>query len=63
MRGYFTSSGAYSDGKECIRMLELAFGYALKIKIVPGIILEIKDVCEANLAICNEFGQKLPDNY
>ena len=25
-------------------MLELAFGFALKMKIVPGIILESKDV-------------------
>jgi NAD(P)H dehydrogenase (quinone) len=29
--GCFTSTGAYSDGKECLRMLELAFGFALKI--------------------------------
>ena len=57
--GCFTSTGAYDDGKECLRMLELAFGYALKMKIVPGIILETKDVCESNLAICNEYGQKI----
>lgn len=57
--GCFTSVGAYDDGKECIRMLELAFRYALKMKMVPGIILEAKDVCEGDLAICYEYGQKI----
>ena len=57
--GCFTSTGAYSDGKECLRMLELAFGYALKMKIVPGIILESKDVDEGNLSSCYEYGQKI----
>ena len=57
--GCFTSTGAYSDGKECLRMLELAFGIALKMKIVPGIILESKDVDEGNLAACYEYGQKI----
>jgi multimeric flavodoxin WrbA len=57
--GCFTSTGAYSDGKECLRMLELAFGLALKMKIVPGIILETKDVDEGNLSACDEYGQKI----
>jgi NAD(P)H dehydrogenase (quinone) len=57
--GCFTSVGAYADGKECLRMLELAFGYALKMKMVPGIILETKDVCEGNLELCYEYGQKI----
>ena len=57
--GCFTSTGAYSDGKECLRMLELAFGIALKMKIVPGMILESKDVDEGNLSACYEYGQKI----
>ena len=57
--GCFTSTGAYSDGKECLRMLELAFGFALKMKIVPGIILESKDVAEGNITACYEFGKKI----
>lgn len=56
--GCFTSVGAYDDGKECLRMLELAFGNALKMNMVPGIILETKDVCN-KLAICNEYGQRI----
>ncbi len=57
--GCFTSTGAYCDGKECLRMLELAFGNSLKMKMVPGIILESKDVDESNLSECFEFGQKI----
>jgi NAD(P)H dehydrogenase (quinone) len=50
--GCFTSTGANDDGKECLRMLELAFGLALKMKIVTGIVLESKDVDEGNLSAC-----------
>ena len=60
--GCFTSVGAYADGRECIRMLEFAFGFDLKMKIVPGIILETNDVVKGNLAACFEFGQKIA-NY
>jgi multimeric flavodoxin WrbA len=57
--GCFTSTGAHNDGKECLRMLELAFGFALKMKMVPGIILESKDADEDNLLSCFEYGQKI----
>ena len=57
--GCFTSTGAFNDGKECLRMLELAFGNALKMKIIPGIILESKEVEKGNLSVCFEYGQKI----
>jgi multimeric flavodoxin WrbA len=57
--GCFTSTGAYNDGKECLRMLELAFGNALKMKIISGIILESEEVDTGNLSLCFEFGQKI----
>ena len=57
--GCFTSTGAYEDGKECLRMLELAFWNALKMKTLPGIILESKDVDEGNLSSCFAYGQQL----
>jgi multimeric flavodoxin WrbA len=57
--GCFTSTGAYSDGKECLKMLELAFGFALRMKIVTGIMLESIDVDEGNLSVCYEYGQKI----
>jgi len=40
-------------------MLELAFGNALKMKIIPGIILESNEVDAGNLSGCFEFGQKI----
>jgi len=40
-------------------MLELAFGVALKMKIVPGVILESKEIDEDNLSACYAFGQKI----
>jgi NAD(P)H dehydrogenase (quinone) len=57
--GCFTSTGSYNDGKECLRMLELAFGVALKMKIVPGIIVESKDIDEGNLFSSYDYGQKI----
>ncbi len=57
--GCFTSTGATCDGKECLRMLELAFGFALKMKMLAGIVLEAKDVDEGNLASCYEYGKRL----
>ena len=39
-------------------MLELAFGFALKTKIVPGIILESKDLDKGNLSKCYEYGTR-----
>jgi multimeric flavodoxin WrbA len=57
--GCFTSTGAYNDGKECLRMLELGFGFALKMKIVPGIVLESKEIDEGNLSECFEYGQRI----
>ena len=57
--GCFTSVGAYGDGKKCIENLEFAFGFDLKMKIVPGIIIETKDVENGNLNPCYLFGKKL----
>ncbi len=57
--GCFTSVGAHDDGKDCIRMLELAFGFALKMNIVPGIILETTDVNNGKLGSCSTFGKKI----
>ena len=36
--GCFTSSRTRSDGEDCIRMLELAFGLHHKMEMIPGII-------------------------
>jgi multimeric flavodoxin WrbA len=57
--GCFTSTGGYDDGKECLRMLELAFGYALKMCMVSGVVLESKDVIEGNVSKCYDLGKRL----
>ena len=57
--GCFTSTGCYNDGKECLRMLELAFGYALKMSMVTGLVLETKDVVKGNLSECYDLGKRL----
>ena len=57
--GCFTSTGGYDDGRECLRMLELVFGYALKMCMVPGVILESKAVVGGNVSECYDLGQRL----
>ncbi len=55
----FTSTGGYNDGKECLRMLELAFGIALKMRMVPGVVLESKDIVEGNVSVCYDLGRRI----
>ncbi len=57
--GCFTSTGGYEDGIECLRMLELAFGITLKMQVIPGVVLESKEVAQGNLSKCYEFGQRI----
>jgi len=57
--GCFTSTGAHDDGKECLRMLELAFSAALKMHVVPGVILESTDVNQGTTSKCYDLGQKI----
>jgi multimeric flavodoxin WrbA len=59
--GCFTSSGGYEDGKECLRMLERAFGYALKMRVVPGVVLKTKDIFEGNVSECYDLGKRLAE--
>ena len=57
--GCFSSTGGYNDGKECLRMLELAFGYALKMHMVEGVVLESKDINEGNISKCYDLGKAI----
>jgi multimeric flavodoxin WrbA len=57
--GCFTSTGGYDDGRECLRMLELMFGYTLKMCMVPGVILESKAVAQGTVSECYDLGQRL----
>ncbi|MGE5555991.1 MAG: flavodoxin family protein [Methanocella sp.] len=59
--GCFTSVGALEDGKECLRMLEKAFSYALKMRMVSGLVLESKTVFQGELSKCYELGKALAE--
>lgn len=57
--GCFTSSGTRRDGEECIRMIELAFGYHHGMKMIPGIIRASGDDEEKVSRICREYGEEI----
>jgi multimeric flavodoxin WrbA len=57
--GCFTSTGGFDDGKECLRMLELAFGYSLKMHMVLGVVLRSEDIAEGNVSKCYDLGKRL----
>lgn len=59
--GCFTTVGEYKDGKKCIETLEFAFGFDLKLKIIPGLIIETKEVEKGNFVSCTEFGKKIAE--
>jgi multimeric flavodoxin WrbA len=56
--GCFTSSGTRRDGEDCIRMLELAFGFHHRLKMVPGIITASGDGEEEVSEICMQYGKE-----
>lgn len=59
--GCFTSSGTRRDGKDCIRMLELAFGFHHRIKITPGIIRTSGDAENKVSKMCQRYGKRSPN--
>lgn len=57
--GCFTSAGTERDGKDCIRMLELAFGFHHRLKMIPGIIRASGDKDKEISQKCQEYGAKI----
>ena len=57
--GCFTSSGTRRDGKDCIRMLELAFGLHHRLKMVPGIVRASGDREEEVSKMCQQYGMEI----
>jgi len=57
--GCFTSSGTRRDGKDCIRMLELALGLHHRLKMVPGIIRVSGDREEEVAQRCQKYGTEI----
>jgi NAD(P)H dehydrogenase (quinone) len=59
--GIFTSCGSKKDGKDCLKMLEVAFGYHHGMKIIEGIIRVDGERDEAVQKRCREYGKKLAE--
>jgi len=57
--GCFTSSGTRRDGKDCIRMLELALGFHHRLKMVAGIIRASGDKEEEVSKMCQQYGMEI----
>ena len=57
--GCFTSAGTQRDGKDCIRMLELAFGLHHRVKMIPGIIRVSGDSTTKTSAMCQAYGRRI----
>ena len=57
--GSFTSSGTRRDGKDCIKMLELAFGLHHKLKMIPGIVRASGDGEKEVSKMCQKYGLKV----
>jgi len=57
--GCFTSSGTYRDGKDCLRMLELAFGLHHRLRMVSGIIGASGDRDEEVFEMCQQYGMEI----
>jgi len=57
--GCFTSSGTHRDGKDCIRMLELALGLHHRLRMVPGIIRASGDREEEVSQMCQKYGSEI----
>jgi NAD(P)H dehydrogenase (quinone) len=57
--GVFTSAGTSRDGKDCLKMLEVALGFHHKMKAVEGI---LRVDGESNKEVekrCQEYGKRL----
>lgn len=57
--GCFTSSGTRRDGEDCVRMLELAFGFHHGVKIVPGIVRTSRDGEKEVSEMCQRYGMEI----
>jgi NAD(P)H dehydrogenase (quinone) len=57
--GCFTSAGTHRDGKSCIRLLEVTFGFHHRMKIVPGIISTSGDEETQVSKMCQQYGEEI----
>jgi len=57
--GIFTSAGTMKDGRDCLRMLEIALGYHHKMKVMEGILRVDGDRDKEVDKRCQEYGKRL----
>jgi NAD(P)H dehydrogenase (quinone) len=57
----FTSAGTRRDGLQCLRTLELAFGFHHKMKLVPGIVSNSDDTEGELLQACKDQGKRVAE--
>lgn len=57
--GCFTSAGTHRDGKDCLRMLESAFGFHHGMRMVPGIVRAGGDRDEDVSEMCKKYGAQI----
>lgn len=57
--GIFTSAGTSRDGKDCLKMLELALGLHHKMKVVEGILRVDGESDQEVKKRCLEYGKRL----
>jgi NAD(P)H dehydrogenase (quinone) len=57
----FTSAGSRRDGKQCVKMLELALGFHHKMKLVSGIVSDASDTQEELQQSCKVQGKRIAE--
>jgi NAD(P)H dehydrogenase (quinone) len=56
--GIFTSAGTKRDGRDCLKMLEIALGYHHGMKVVEGILRVDGETDKEIEKRCQEYGKK-----
>ena len=59
--GIFASAGTMRDGKDCLKMLEIALGYHHGMKVVEGILRVDGESDKEVEKSCQEYGKKLAE--
>ena len=57
--GIFTSAGTSRDGKDCLKMLEVALGFHHGMKVVEGVLRVDGESDKEVEKRCHEYGKKL----
>ena len=57
--GIFTSAGTMKDGRDCLKMLEVALGYHHGMKVVEGFLRVDGETDKEVEKRCQEYGKKL----